>query len=118
MRAIGRSERLLPQVRIRRAAATVWENLRQQIHLRDDEFIGQHTSKGGARFSEIPRGLWRVGRPELETIVSTPEDTASVAEATLDHGVTLNEIASHLGVHHATVSRRMRRREIRPSGTG
>jgi len=36
--------------------------------------------------------------------VTAPEDTASVAEPTLDHGVTLKEIASHFGVHHATVS--------------
>jgi hypothetical protein len=49
---------------------------------------------------KIPRVLRRrVGRPALETIVTTPEDTASAAEPTLDHGVTLNEIASHLGVH-------------------
>ncbi len=35
-------------------AATVWENLREQIHLRGDEFIGQHVSKGSAGLSEIP----------------------------------------------------------------
>jgi hypothetical protein len=82
----------------------VGENLREQIHVRGDGLIGQHASKGGTGFSEIPRVLRRVGRPALETIVTTPEDAASVAEATLDHGVTLNEIASHVGVAHATVS--------------
>jgi len=93
----------------------VWENLRGQIHLRGDEFIGQHASKGDAGFSEIPRVLRRVGRPALETIVTTPEDTAGVAETTLDHEVTLNEIASHLGVHchgespDATTQRRAKR---------
>jgi hypothetical protein len=80
-------------------AATVRENPCEQIHLRGDEFIGRHVSSGDARFSEIPRVLRRVGRPALETIVTTPEDIASVAAATLDHGGTLEEIASHLGVH-------------------
>jgi len=96
----------------------VWENLREQIHLRGDGFIGQHVSKGGAGFSEIPRVLLLVGRPALETIATAPEDTAGVAEATLDHGVTLKEIALHLRVHDVTPRRRMRRREIGPSGTG
>ncbi|MCX6092064.1 MAG: hypothetical protein NTX23_04265 [Candidatus Bipolaricaulota bacterium] len=53
-RAIGSSECLLPQVRIQRPAGKVWEDLREQIHLRGDELIGQHLSKGGAGFGEIP----------------------------------------------------------------
>ena len=53
-RAIRSSECLLPQVRIQRAAGKVWENLREQIHLRSDEFVGQHLSRGGAESSEIP----------------------------------------------------------------
>jgi hypothetical protein len=76
----------------------VWENLREQIHVRGDGLIGQHASKGGTGFSEIPRAQQLVGRPALETIVTTPEDAASVAEATLDHEVTLNKIASRVGV--------------------
>jgi hypothetical protein len=98
-RAIGRSECVVPPLRIRAGrATTVRENLREQIHLRGDGFIGQNVSKGGEGFRVIPRVLRRVGRPALETIVTTPEDTAGAAEPTLDHGVTLNEIASHLEV--------------------
>ena len=80
-------------------AATVWENLRGQIHLRGDGFIGQHVSRGAAGFSEIPRVL-QLGWP-TSTRGHCDHSTRRSRrdEATLDHGVTLNEIASRLGVH-------------------
>jgi hypothetical protein len=37
--------------------------------------------------------------------VATPEDTPSATEATLDDGVTLKEITSHLEVHDASARR-------------
>ncbi len=95
-------------------AAAIWENLREQIRLRGDEFIGQHVSRGSAGLSEITT----VDEPaSTRAVVAAPEDTPAVAEATLDHVVTLEGIASHLGVHDATVSRRGRQRAIGPSGT-
>lgn len=38
-------------------------------------------------------------------------DSAMIAEAYREHGYTMKEIADHLGVHYATISRRLRKHE-------
>jgi repressor LexA len=87
---------------------TVWENLRGQIYLGSDAFIEQHAASGSASLPEIPRVQRLVDRPTLDTVVTSSKDAAGVARAYLDHGYTMNEIAAHLDVHYATVSRRLR----------
>jgi hypothetical protein len=92
--------------------ATVWENLRGQIYLGSDEFIEQHASAGSS-MNEIPRVQRLIGRPPLNATVNDVDDAASIARAYVEHGYTLQEIAAHLGVHYATISRRVRAQEER-----
>jgi REP element-mobilizing transposase RayT/DNA-binding MarR family transcriptional regulator len=87
---------------------TVWENLRGQIYLGSDAFIEQHAPSGSASLPEIPRAQRLVDRPMLDTVVTSSKDVAGVAKAYLEHGYTMNEIAAHLNVHYATISRRLR----------
>jgi IS30 family transposase len=39
----------------------------------------------------------------------------AIAEAYREHGYTMKEIADHLNVHYATISRRLRRHELAKS---
>jgi REP element-mobilizing transposase RayT len=89
---------------------TVWENLRGQIYLGGDEFIEQH-APASSRMNEIPRSQRLIGRPPLDAIVNDARDAANIARAYAEHGYTMQEIAAHLGVHYATVSRRVRAQE-------
>ena len=52
---------------------------------------------------EIPQVQLRAAKPSLERIFAKNGKRA-IAEA-YDHGYRLHEIAAHLGVHYATVSR-------------
>jgi putative transposase len=90
--------------------ATVWEDLRGQIYLGGDEFIEQH-APASSRMNEIPRAQRLIGRPPLDAIVSDASDAANIARAYIEHGYTMQEIAAHLGVHYATISRRVRAQE-------
>jgi DNA-binding NarL/FixJ family response regulator len=63
---------------------------------------------------EIPRSQRYAGRPELEAIITDESRTdraqrdKGITEA-VRYGYTLKEIAAHLGVHYATVSRALKR---------
>jgi hypothetical protein len=75
--------------------------------LDDDESLEAHTpALSPAR--EIPKALVQVRRPPLIALVTDSQDAAGVARAYLEHRYTRQEIADHLGVHYATVSRRVR----------
>jgi len=63
----------------------------------------------GPRSKEIPRAQLRAATPSLQRIFAKSGEKA-IAEA-YAHGYRLNEIASHLDVHYATVSRRLKRIE-------
>ena len=88
-----------------------WEELKGQIYLGSDEFVERH-SKGKEDIAEVPRAQRRAVRPSLPKIVSQ-SGSKGVAEAYLEHGYTLKEIAEHLGVHYATVSRRLKALEAK-----
>ena len=55
---------------------------------------------------EIPRRQWQPRRPSLEQLF-TDEGELAIATAYRKYGYRMREIASHLGVHYATVSRRL-----------
>ena len=88
-----------------------WENLKAQIYLGGDKFIEQHTV-GGDSLEEVPREQWNPVRPSLEKLFRGKGINA-IEAAYRDHGYRMREIAEHLEVHYATVSRRLKRIEAR-----
>lgn len=86
-----------------------WEKLRGQIYLGSEEFIERH-ARGGDEIREVPRVQLRAVRPSLERIFRH-RGTRAIEVAYRDYGYRLREIADHLGVHYATVSRRLKRLE-------
>ncbi len=88
-----------------------WDKLRGQIYLGGDKFIEEHTD-GGVSIEEVPRDQWRPVRPSLEKLFRG-KGMAAIGAAYHDHGYRMRDIAEHLGVHYATVSRRLKRLESR-----
>ena len=88
-----------------------WEKLRAQIYLGGDKFIEGHTD-GGESIKEVPREQWKPVRPSLEKLFRGKGMNA-IGAAYRDYGYRMKEIAEHLGVHYATVSRRLKRIEAR-----
>jgi REP-associated tyrosine transposase len=89
-------------------ASRPWDDLKGQIYLGSEAFIEKHAA-GKKRLKEIPRAQWRAAKPSLHRIFSTKREKAIAAA--YEHGYRLNEIAARLGVHYATVSRRLKRIE-------
>ena len=86
-----------------------WERVRGQIYLGSEEFI-ERQAKKAERIKEVPRVQLRAVRPSLEKIFRAGGDRA-LGTAYREHGYRLWEIAEHLGVHYATVSRKLKRWE-------
>ena len=86
-----------------------WEELKGQIYLGSEEFIAEHSS-GKEQLTEIPRRQRRAVRPSLEQLFARGPEQA-ILHAYREHGYRLREIAEHLGVHYATVSRQLKRAE-------
>ena len=82
-----------------------WEDLKGQIYLGSEEFIERH-SVGDKELKEIPRAQSKAIKPTLERIFAK-DGKRGIARAYREHGYRLHEIAAHLGVHYATVSRRL-----------
>lgn len=87
-----------------------WEQLRGQIYLGSDEFIATHQPNRPIR--EIPRRQTHAQRPSLQALFQRRGGVArQIAVAYRCYGYRLTEIADHLGVHYATVSRRLKQAE-------
>ena len=96
-----------------------WEALKGQIFYGTDEFIGQLSGllddKGNMK--EVPRLQRYVGRPSLSDLFRGKKGKGRKAEdETIDaayvrYGYTMREIAEHLGLHYATISRAIKRLE-------
>jgi hypothetical protein len=82
-------------------------------YLGDERFVAEHTH-GLEPMREVPRAHWRPLRPPLGELVRDRND-AAIASAYREHAYTMREIAAELGVHYATVSRRLRRHESQMS---
>ena len=89
--------------------ASPWEELKGQIYLGTEAFI--ESLPRPSEMKEVPRLQRLVSRPSLGEIFRDTENKATIAEAYREHGYTMKEIADHLGVHYATISRRLRRHE-------
>jgi len=84
-----------------------WQDLRGQIYLGSEDFIARLTKKAD-RVQEVPRVQQQPVRPRLEEILRRRGDQG-IAVAYHDYGYRMREIADYLGVHYATVSRRLRK---------
>ena len=65
------------------------------------------------KLSEVPRVQRMIDRPPLSEVFSSAIEGEGILKAYRDYGYTLREIAKFLGIHYATVSRRLRRLEQR-----
>ena len=89
-------------------ATRPWDDLKGQIYLGSEAFVEKHAS-GKKDIKEIPRAQLTAAKPSLQRIFARSGKKA-IADA-YEHGYRLNEIAAHLDVHYATVSRRLKRIE-------
>ncbi len=88
-----------------------WSELKGQIYLGTENFI-KSIPKPGVKLNEVPREQRLLSRLTLEEIFSTAATTDDgIFHAYHDHGCTMRKIAEFLGVHYATVSRRLRKVE-------
>ncbi|MCK4570657.1 transposase [Candidatus Bipolaricaulota bacterium] len=86
-----------------------WEDLKGQIYLGTKAFVESLPIR--SELKEISRRQRLVSRPSLAKIFRNAEDNAMIFEAYREHGYTMKEIADHLVIHYATVSRRLRKHE-------
>jgi DNA-directed RNA polymerase specialized sigma24 family protein len=87
-----------------------WEEVQGQIYLGSDDFVARH--QPDRVLAEIPRRQTQAKRPTLKEIFERrgARDQHIVMAYRL-YGYRFLEIAQHLGVHYATVSRRLARAE-------
>jgi putative transposase len=86
-----------------------WDELKGQIYLGSEEFIERHSAED-KDLKEIPRAQLKAIKPSLDRIFARSKE-AGIAQAYREYGYRLHEIAKHLGVHYATVSRRLKQLE-------
>lgn len=87
-----------------------WDQLQGQIYLGSEDFIAQHQPDRVIR--EIPRRQTQALRPPLRVLFQRKQAQARlIHDAYRHHGYRLAEIADYLGVHYATVSRRLKQAE-------
>jgi len=94
--------------------ASIWDELSQQVYLGGDDFIDQIKSEitGRNDLSEVPGAQWKQpGRSLDEYGAEVSDRNSAMAVAYLDGGHRMNEIARHFGVHYATVSRAVKKKE-------
>ncbi|MDF0645580.1 MAG: transposase [Nitrospira sp.] len=93
-----------------RGGSHPWDQLRGQIYLGSEAFIERHQPDRVIR--EIPRRQTQAKRPPLPDVFQRRGREAQlIAVAYRKYGYRLHEIATHLGVHYATVSRRLKQAE-------
>ena len=88
-----------------------WDQLKGQIYLGSDKFIERHSAED-KELKEIPRAQLHAFKPTLERIFARDGETG-IGRAYREHGYRLQEIAAYLGVHYATVSRKLKKIERR-----
>jgi REP element-mobilizing transposase RayT len=88
-----------------------WDQLKGQIYLGSDKFIERHSAED-RELKAIPRAQLHAFKPTLERIFARDGETG-IGRAYREHGYRLQEIAAYLGVHYATVSRKLKKIERR-----
>ena len=93
-----------------RDGPTPWDQLTGQIYLGSEDFVAQHQPNRVIR--DIPRQQTQAQRPTLRVLFQrNGEQPRLIHTAYRQYGYRLAEIANHLGVHAATVSRRLKQAE-------
>lgn len=122
LRQFGATRRIAQQryrqfVLAGRQAPAPWHALKGQIFLGSDAFCQHFVQEEGLQ--EIPRVQRQPVRPPLKAIFGTTDGdrTEQVGLAYRTYGYRLGEIARHLGVHYATVSRWLRAMEKQVAST-
>jgi putative transposase len=95
------------------AGVNPWTELRGQIFLGEKEFIEKVKSRSASVIPqrEVPISQRYAERPALSDLFlpnfhqNRATRNAAITKAFLDYGYTLKEIADHLGMHYATLSR-------------
>lgn len=91
----------------------IWQHLRGQIYLGDENFVKKLHSRvtAGDRLKEVPRAQRRPDPHPLEHYRRHARDPRqAMAAAYQSGGYTLAQIAKHFNVHYSTVSRAVGRR--------
>jgi len=96
-----------------------WGRLKGQILLGTEDFLGRlrGSLRGKDLLKEVPRAQRYVNRPALVELFKEKRGRREkgtderIYRAHVDHGYRMREIADHLGVHYATISRAIRRVE-------
>ncbi|MCD6495107.1 transposase [Candidatus Bipolaricaulota bacterium] len=88
----------------------VWEGLKGQIYLGSDAFI-RSISHQHKNLSEVPRVQRLAARSSLDEIFRNYTENTGILMAYRENGYTMKAIAEHLGVHYATISRKLRNQE-------
>ena len=86
--------------------AAPFGDLRGGVFVGGEDFVARH-APAMSQEREVPRAQRQPLRPSLVELFAVAGEQAMVA-AHREHGYRLAEIAEHLGVHYATVSRRLR----------
>jgi REP element-mobilizing transposase RayT len=99
-------------------AESPWKKVRGQLYLGDEKFLDKIKKliRGKETLKEIPRMQRYITRPLLEDILKYKDEKIrdnAVFEAHIRYAYTLKDIAKHLGVHYATISRAVKRAEKR-----
>jgi transcriptional regulator with PAS, ATPase and Fis domain len=92
-----------------RSGASPWEQLTGQIYLGLERFVAQHQPNRLIR--EIPRRQTQAQRPTLGLFQRQGRLEHQIQTVYRRYGYRLHEIGDHLGVHAATVSRRLKQAE-------
>ena len=95
--------------------ASPWKELRGQVYLGGDSFIASLPTTD-QRVLEVPKRQRLVNRPSLRDLFADDRSIETIYQAYCDHGYTQREIAELLGVHYATISRRIKKWE-KPEGS-
>jgi len=96
-----------------------WKDLKGQILLGTGEFVGELRDilKRKEKDEEIPRVQRHAARPSLAEVFRKEKQGPGAGRdeviyaAYVRYGYTLKEMAEHLGVHYATISRAIKRLE-------
>lgn len=92
-------------------APSPWEGLRGQIYLGSEDFVLRN--QPDKLIGEVPRQQTQTLRPRLEKLFKGGRDRReATGEAYSRYGYRMKEIAGHLGVHYATVSRWLKKSEF------
>lgn len=97
-------------------AEPIWKDLRAQSIIGEDDFVRGLINhlKGQENIPEIPKSQRFINRPSLESLFSKDVHLDKCArdkligEAVEKYGYTQKEVADHLGLHFASVSRIIR----------